>query len=841
MGGKKADLVLRLREHEVVEVCKMQIDIVHEEGHVVDEADDAELDYLIVNSTAQKEAEELGQSFLSGLSKFSSVENNRDGPDDSEDEDDGSSDEAAMIVTAVKMDCVTASKVADTFAWVDKYILECRIDSARKTKKSVLSLWKCWMGHQLAAGILPDDIIDEHHMIEYLKYAATHVGIDLTVIGKMLLQSSLKKIMVMLGRVRQCQEESNPTATQSRPAHTSRTKDFFKSIMVEAQRRQMEDDDFDVAKNTILDYSLFPKQFQEIEHAIFRLNQTNCTINSVQLLVLSIIKSHFAWNWQCTTIIRGDELINLPLSCLQPHQIHIPEYLTPDGQRSGTGKWHFGVLSLYYESKVKKPGKQEPDYNFVLPHREPLRCPISSLALMLHYIFDDQRTSMIEKTQHRLMFGRRVEKPLKQGGMLGMYTTFLAETSIRSDKKQHLARRSIPTKIGHWQGNTRHEVYSSKIPKAGVTALAGFYVGENYNVPWAVVDVPTELQTCIFPFAEAALAKVKGVATPNQGTINLLELLIQLRPFLWRHVASLYAVYPSCPVFTRMPLFNHKTHPEVMAWYNEWPKLREAKEVALHDAVNHAAAFTESATQSAFMAISRNQSDMREQLEEHSTMLSTLTHRTAQFSLSKKLSVPSRRPSTLPSLSQLNVHPLSPIESLEHPPSGFTPGSLASSSHLTLSSSTMRHVQRPSGLTPASESVSGTEAQYPKFGRLCTWQAILELIRDPSWTWECWGPDTLVEGVGQKVPLQMVERQWGAKKIVGTKKGSHQRWRPTGNTNSRSWIDVYLLSPNPLAAPSTVQFVAIVNRIQLEIEQGKSSTEAIATLDEMRGNDTLPK
>ncbi|KAF8515903.1 hypothetical protein JB92DRAFT_2913192, partial [Gautieria morchelliformis] len=93
------------------------IDIVREEGHAVDEADDAELNYLIVNSTMQKEVEEL-------------------------DEDDGSSDEVVTMATAVKMDCVMASKVADTFAWVDKYILECRRDSARKTEKSVLSLWK---------------------------------------------------------------------------------------------------------------------------------------------------------------------------------------------------------------------------------------------------------------------------------------------------------------------------------------------------------------------------------------------------------------------------------------------------------------------------------------------------------------------------------------------------------------------------------------------------------------------------------------------------------------------------------------------------------------------------
>ncbi|KAF8491390.1 hypothetical protein JB92DRAFT_2835626 [Gautieria morchelliformis] len=259
MGGKKANLVLWLREHEAVEGRKMQIDIVNEEGHAIDEADDAELDYLIVNSTVQKEAGELGQSFLSVRMR--------------------------TMVTAIKMDCVTASKVADTFAWVDKYIIECRRDSARKTKTSVLSLWKRWLGHQLAAGVLPDDIIDAHRMIEYLKYAATRKmfapnGKTLASTQR-LLASSLKKIMVMLGHVHRRQEET-PTNGNAR------------------------DDDLDVAKDMILDYSLFPEQFQEIECAIFCLNQN---------------------------------------------------YLTPDGQRSGTGKWHFGVLSLYYEMPPREASR----------------------------------------------------------------------------------------------------------------------------------------------------------------------------------------------------------------------------------------------------------------------------------------------------------------------------------------------------------------------------------------------------------------------------------------------------------------------------------------------------
>jgi hypothetical protein len=64
--------------------------------------------------------------------------------------------------------------------------------------------------------------------------------------------------------------------------------------------------------------------------------------------------------------------------------------------------------------------------------------------------------------------------------------------------------------------------------------LAGFYVGEHYNVPWASVEVPKELQIKIFPFVESALADMQTHGCVNQGTINFLELLQELRPFFWR-------------------------------------------------------------------------------------------------------------------------------------------------------------------------------------------------------------------------------------------------------------------------------------------------------------------
>jgi hypothetical protein len=104
--------------------------------------------------------------------------------------------------------------------------------------------------------------------------------------------------------------------------------------------------------------------------------------------------------------------------------------------------------------------------------------------------------------------------------------------------------------VGHWEGNTRRETYAAKIPKSvsfllcldlggltpfqAVCALAGFYVGEQYNVPWAMVDVPAELQMQIFPFAEGTLANLSCVPSINYGTVNFLELLQLLCGYFWR-------------------------------------------------------------------------------------------------------------------------------------------------------------------------------------------------------------------------------------------------------------------------------------------------------------------
>ncbi|KAN0139095.1 hypothetical protein V8E53_003097, partial [Lactarius tabidus] len=469
VGGNKGALIARLEEHETVSPGVSSVSAAQNND-----------EHAPSPALAEQDTCELQDSFESAV-------RGEDGGNDKEDDRSGNRNHES------DEDEDPEVPVSSAKAWIDEYILHTRRKSGRQTEKSVLSLWKQWVPGAIAVGIIPDIIVDANHSMAYLKYAATRQL--LTTTGQdqdnrqQLSSASLKKVMTMLGRVRRRQVDDDRTLEISRPASSNRSSEFYKALMVEAQRLQLEDADFDVSENTILDSQLFPEHFEQVTKSILTgLDQ-----------LPSIIKAHFSWTWQCTTLNRGDELVNLLLSCLQPFQLCVPEHMPINGRRPGLGHYFFGVLSLYHETKVPKPGKREPDYNFVLPHREPLRCSIGALAILLHFVFDQE--GLVAKTPGwdwscpstwrmiRLMFGKTA-------------------TTIKSKKKLHLARCTMPTVleemgvtmdeidgIGHWASNTRREVYAAKIPKSAVVALAGFYVGEAYHVPWAGVPVPDKLQT----------------------------------------------------------------------------------------------------------------------------------------------------------------------------------------------------------------------------------------------------------------------------------------------------------------------------------------------------------
>jgi hypothetical protein len=72
--------------------------------------------------------------------------------------------------------------------------------------------------------------------------------------------------------------------------------------------------------------------------------------------VPSVIKSHFAWTWQCSTLNRSDELVSLLMACIQPFNLRLPDYTNLNGQISPLNRSVFGVLAMFHETKVAKPG-----------------------------------------------------------------------------------------------------------------------------------------------------------------------------------------------------------------------------------------------------------------------------------------------------------------------------------------------------------------------------------------------------------------------------------------------------------------------------------------------------
>ncbi|KAF9233922.1 hypothetical protein BU15DRAFT_53242 [Melanogaster broomeanus] len=136
-------------------------------------------------------------------------------------------------------------------------------------------------------------------------------------------------------------------------------------------------------------------------------------------------------------------------------------------------------------------------------------------------------------------------------------------------------------------------------------------------------------------------------------------------------------------------------------------------------------------------------------------------------------------------------------------------------------------------------------ARFPQFSvRNCSWHSIFELVAQPRYLWASWHPGnlgdyqtvkqlwmawdegTIVEGVGQLPPLQLVEKEWGRTKDLSTNKGRRQVWRPHNDNNvRRQWS----------------QFMFFISRINTTINAGKHASQAVQELDEQRGAMSVPQ
>ncbi|KAG2041419.1 hypothetical protein BDR03DRAFT_946465 [Suillus americanus] len=91
-------------------------------------------------------------------------------------------------------------------------------------------------------------IIDAHCIIQYLKYTTTR--------------------KLLSGDVRRRQVDSNPSLDHARSAFIPRISNFYKALMVQAQRFHLKPKDFDIAENTILNSQLFPEHFEQVKKSV---------------------------------------------------------------------------------------------------------------------------------------------------------------------------------------------------------------------------------------------------------------------------------------------------------------------------------------------------------------------------------------------------------------------------------------------------------------------------------------------------------------------------------------------------------------------------------------------
>ncbi|KAJ8583109.1 hypothetical protein M405DRAFT_867292 [Rhizopogon salebrosus TDB-379] len=355
----------------------------------------------------------------------------------------------------------------------------------------------------------------------------------------------------------------------------------------------------------------------------------------------------------------------------------------------------------------------------------------------------------------------------------------LEPTTITSKKKLHLARRTMPSvmedmsvhvdevdAVGHWEGNTRCETYAAKIPKSAVCALAGFYVGEQYNLPWATTGIPAELQMQISPFAEGALANLQKAPNVNYGTINFLELLQLLRSYFWRVIAAIHQSFPDSALLKWLWVLQSS---EAKVFLQLWPRSRQTLEVTAQSDLATGNTFSETTTQSVFVSLTSLQRQSETTMNTVLSHCNQLLRRTEPLSPSKHQDSTSLSFMVVPNAGHDNPHYPSPLPSLLTHEEAARQDTFSTPSAADI-------------IAAFCDPVAALSPEFPRFtAQNCSWSSIFEMI------WTAWHEGMIVDGVIQMPPLQLIEHEWGGTKDRSTNK-SHLEEARAEQARTRSAV-----------------------------------------------------
>ncbi|PPQ74282.1 hypothetical protein CVT24_001198 [Panaeolus cyanescens] len=449
-----------------------------------------------------------------------------------------------------------------------------------KTQNAMVKAWKEFCTNALKDGTIKDEIIDEHHLLLYIRFCSQRPkrdrrGQDIpnTFIGA----SHIKKLYFGALRIRKEQDANDPSLASTRPATSVHVWDSLKGRMNEALQRVRDglvpaEDAPDIVANTFLS-AITEDELKRVGKGFLMHRELR-----------SVINGHLSWTAQNASGNRGDDFRALRLAELQPYTL-----LHPNKETSIPC-----VLGLQGEEKAGASRgmrtKVNPVYTAFIAHMDPMRCPLGAFAFYHHFIHDvvDITNALeidwsLNKSwrQIRVLHGKgSLATPYHEQSLYNIYVKAFDKANFTSKIKAHLPRHmlgyfqermgvdaSITSRMGWTRGETYYDTYAPALPKEAILGAHGFKAHETYDPIWTRVHVPDQFLHLMCPMAEQIHDSIVGRANLN-GAANYWKMVMDLRPYLFQSAAAIFQEAPKSALF-RLPALANR---DVQNWFkNEFP------------------------------------------------------------------------------------------------------------------------------------------------------------------------------------------------------------------------------------------------------------------------------
>jgi hypothetical protein len=255
------------------------------------------------------------------------------------------------------------------------------------------------------------------------------------------------------------------------------------------------------------------------------------------------------------------------------------------GGEEGEGSWTPCVILMITDGKTLEAGRT--DYTGILRHRDPVLCPLASLALYLFWRFDVAGEEPPDFNCRRSWYRRRLIPGKQQEQNSLSYETqalwirrAFAEAGIHSSKVTHTMRgasariadaQGIPEdqirRAGHWERGSMSTAYLARLPREYMRVAAGFSrAAGNYHLHRAAVLPPAALERRIWPWVDGWLARYDASIVSSRSFADgglddcdiagkqFLDLLAWLRITMLQDAAVLQQQFPLFPLWQH-PIF----------------------------------------------------------------------------------------------------------------------------------------------------------------------------------------------------------------------------------------------------------------------------------------------